>query len=167
MTLSRSKTLIAAIAVLSFLGFLDASYLALEHYLGAVPACSILEGCEIVTTSSYATLEGTIAAIRGGEPVFLIPRGISVALAGAAYYGVFFLAAVLSWRANGRFLLQLAPFSGLGVLAAAWFLSLQAFVLDAFCVYCIASAAVSTLLFLTALGLIQWKRSRIGAAING
>lgn len=158
MTPLPPKALLLIFCILSFLGFLDASYLTFEHYLGSVPACSFLEGCELVTTSPYATLEGTWAAFRGREPVFLVPRGISVALLGALYYGALFMAAAASWGRRDAIFLRLLPFTAVGLLAAAWFLSLQAFVLQAFCVYCIFSAATSTALFLVALALLQWKR---------
>jgi uncharacterized membrane protein len=70
------KWIIFGLIVVSFLGFLDATYLAAKHYLGAPIACSIFEGCEKVTTSQYAA-------------VFNIP----VALLGALYYLLF-----LFWR---------------------------------------------------------------------
>mgnify|MGYP001608292284 CR=1 FL=1 len=154
------KALLGAIAVISFLGFSDASYLAAEHYLGATPACSILEGCETVTKSGYATVEGTFNALTGGDWALIIPRGISVALLGGIYYLIFFVASVAAWDGQNRWIFRIAPFSVLGLAASAWFLYAQAALLKAFCLYCIVSAATSALLFVVAAILIQWDRSR-------
>ena len=63
------------IGLFSFLGLMDASYLAAKHYTGTIPPCAIVKGCEAVTTSQYATIG--LPAVEGG---------ISVALLGAIYY---------------------------------------------------------------------------------
>ena len=97
--------------VLSFLGFLDASYLALEHYLGRVPVCVILEGCEVVTTSPYATIEGTVSALTGVAVSPVVPRGISVALLGSIYYLFIFIVSIAAMDKKEGLLLKIAPWT--------------------------------------------------------
>ena len=128
--------------IFGFLGFLDSTYLAAKHYLGFSVNCSILNGCEQVLNSSYAT-------------VF----GVPVALMGAFYYLIIFLAliAYLDWK---KFLfLKIAvilPISGF--LFTLWLLVTQIFLLEAFCLYCLVSAVLTTGLFLLSLYLILSKR---------
>src|SRR5665811_1198486 len=64
MHLVKNRHLIPAL-VLSFLGFIDASYLTIVHYRDALPNCSILKGCDIVTTSALSTIGGIPIALFG------------------------------------------------------------------------------------------------------
>lgn len=136
------KWIPVTMAVLSFIGFLDASYLAAKHYLGEVPDCSILKGCEIVTTSEYAVI-----------------LGVSIALLGALYYLAIFLGTVLyldSKRALVLKLVALLPVAGFAF--SLYLVYLMLFVLDAICLYCMGSATTSTLLFI--LSLLIFNRIR-------
>ncbi len=127
-----------AFLILSFLGFLDASYLTAAHYFGVPLQCSILNGCELVTTSEYAV-------------VF----GIPVALAGAIYYGTIFLLSIAYAETRDiKFLKVASHLTIFGILASAWFVYLQIFVIKAICLYCILSAITSTLLFLLGMGVL-------------
>lgn len=125
------------IALFSFLGFLDASYLAIEHYLGGVPPCSIVAGCEIVLISSYAE-------------VF----GVPVALLGALYYFAIFMSALLIISLDLEFLwILIVIISSAGLLASAYFVYLQIFVIGAICLYCFFSATMTFLIFM----FVIWK----------
>lgn len=130
--------LIIAFLVVSFLGFLDSTYLAAQHYLGAIPPCVITTGCETVLTSDYSAI-----------------LGVPVALIGAAYYILIFLLAVLSLDTKRKaiiyFLVFLAP---VGFLASLYFVYLQLFVIKEICSYCVISAAASTILFLLGLFIL-------------
>jgi len=55
---------IAAIIFLavSAVGFLDATYLTVEHYRVGIPPCAIL-GCEIVLTSAQSRIAGVPVAL--------------------------------------------------------------------------------------------------------
>jgi len=143
-TMPGSKPFAIAFLILSFLGFLDSAYLTVEHYRGVAPPCSLLSGCERVTTSPYSRL-----------------LGVPVALAGALYYLVLLLMTVFALEeAAARALhwaLRLAP---LGFLASMWFVFVQAFLLRAFCLYCLFSAATSTALF--AVALAYWRGAGLG-----
>jgi len=137
-------------AVLAFIGFLDASYLTIQHYKGVPPPCSLLEGCEIVTTSKYAEV-----------------LGIPVALPGVLYYLSILILTVSFFSSkdgsifgggNKRFLAWAALLTPFGFIASLWFLFIQFFVIDALCLYCLVSASTSTALFI--LGLIIMRRTK-------
>jgi uncharacterized membrane protein len=125
------KSVVLAFLIVSLLGFLDATYLTAKHYLGEVPTCSVIEGCEKVLTSSYATV--------GRVPV---------ALMGAFYYlAIFFLTvAYLDTKRKGLFYFT-ARLTLVGFLVSLGLIYLQLFVIKAICLYCMASAASSTILF--------------------
>ena len=131
------------IGLFSFLGLIDASYLATKHYTGTIPPCAIIKGCEVVTTSQYATIG--LPAVEGG---------ISVALLGAIYYLIVLIIsiAIIDTKSD-RLKKFLARFSVIGLLASIWFISLQLFVIKALCLYCLASAFSSTAIFITAFFL--------------
>ncbi len=107
------------------------------HLDGETPKCKLIEGCDVVTTSSYAE-------------VF----GIPVALFGAlGYLSILLLA--LHYQ-DSRWLVELRLISFLSfvaLLASAWFVYLQAFVIGAWCQYCLLSATTSILLFLIGVRL--------------
>lgn len=125
------------IGLLSFLGLIDASYLAVKHYSGTIPTCAIVKGCEAVTTSQYAAI-----------------GGVSVALLGAIYYLIVLITSILIIDTKSDWLKKfLAGFSVIGLLASIWFISLQLFVLKALCLYCLVSAFSSTAIFITAFFL--------------
>src|SRR3990170_963579 len=125
------------IGLFSFLGLVDASYLAAKHYSGTIPPCAIVKGCEVVTTSQYATI-----------------GGVSVALLGAIYYlTVLVISIAIIDTKSDRLKKFLAGFSVIGLLASIWFISLQLFVIKALCLYCLASAFSSTAIFITAFFL--------------
>lgn len=126
---------------LSLIGFFDAAYLAIEHLRGVPVICSILNGCEKVTTSKYATIG-------------LIP----VALVGALYYLIiFFLAVAVLETGYWKIVYALSWFTIIGFLASVWFMYLQLFVINALCLYCVASAMTSTALFITGIYVIAKK----------
>ena len=119
-------------ALLSLVGVLDAGYLTVEHFRGQTPACNLLHGCEIVTTSTYSEVAGVPVA-RFGVFFYLVILGLSV------YYFD---------KRNRETLTLLSRLTPLGLAAAVYFTSIQAFVLQAWCQWCIGSAITSTLLFL-------------------
>lgn len=127
----RSKFLGWFFLVVSFLGWLDATYLVIKHYQGVTPPCTLLHGCEIVTTSAYSIL-----------------WGIPLALYGAVYYLLVFVLSIIYLETGNARLLRLAGrFTVIGFLASLYFVYLQLFVIEAICVYCLGSATTSTLLF--------------------
>ena len=132
----KLKIIAALFLILAFLGFADAAYLTAKHFLDSPVTCTLLEGCEVVTTSQYSKI-----------------FGVPVALFGLLYYFLIFIL-VNRYRETGSAppLLWASRFTVFGLLASAWFLFVQAVLLKAFCVYCLGSALTSTALFI--LGLV-------------
>lgn len=133
------KLIAACFLVLSGLGFIDATYLSVEHWSAVVPPCSLAGGCEVVLTSRYATV--------GSVPI---------ALFGAIYYLAVFLLAYGYFDSGRLAWLRLASWLAvLGFAVSLVLVYLQFFVLRALCQYCLLSAGISTGLFL--LGLLVLK----------
>ncbi|HEX8634043.1 MAG TPA: vitamin K epoxide reductase family protein [Pyrinomonadaceae bacterium] len=125
----RISRLYALAAVLSLAGLADAVYLTVEHLTGRSVRCTVTSGCSEVLSSPYATI--------GGYPLAL--------LGALAYFTAFSLATLAAFgsrRAGNLFAVLVA----LMFAASLWLLYLQAFVLHAFCQYCLLSAAITTLL---------------------
>lgn len=133
--------LLAALVALVGLG--DAIYLTVQHYTAAPVPCSLLEGCEKVLTSSYATILGIPLALFGA----------------AAYFSAFVLA--LLWAFGNRWAWRLfgAQVAFMTVFSI-WLIYVQAFVLGAFCQFCLLSAGVTfTLLVIALISLFRRSKS--------
>ena len=127
---ARVPLLYILAGVLSLAGLADAIYLTVEHLKGRSVRCTVTSGCSEVLGSSYAVI--------GGYPL---------ALFGAlAYFAAFSLATLAAFgsRRAGNLLAILAA---LMFATSLWLLYVQAFVLRAFCQYCLLSAAITTLVF--------------------
>jgi uncharacterized membrane protein len=125
------------------LGFLDATYLTIQHYNHVIPPCTLLHGCEQVLTSQFATVVG-----------------IPVALFGALYYAIIFLGVLVYTQIKSERLLRLLSwFTFTGFAASVWFVYLQAFVLHNFCQFCLGSAITSTALFITGLAVLLKRKT--------
>ena len=122
-----------AVAVLSLAGLALATYLSVEHVTGGEAACVVSEGCGDVTTSDYAVLLGVPVAFIG------VAGYAALFLATLAYLGLESPPSSLAYA-----LLGLAV---LGESLTAYFLYAQAFRIQAYCIYCLASAAVMTSAF--------------------
>lgn len=133
------KKIVVAVLVISFLGLLDASYLTAKHYSGSPINCSILEGCEQVTTSQYSTI-----------------FGIPIALGGAVYYLMIFVLSFLYLDTkNSKFFSVIPTLATIGFLASLGLVYLQIFVIKAICIYCMGSAVTSTILFILSVLIIK------------
>lgn len=123
---------------LALLGFADATYLTLEHFMGGIIPC-VTGGCETVTTSVYATI--------GPVPI---------ALLGALYYLTSFLLLVYFSQEKKRLAFQLfLAIEAFSFVVSAVLVYLQIFVLKAICQYCVLSALITTLLFI--LGVYYYR----------
>jgi uncharacterized membrane protein len=135
-----------ATAVVALVGLADACYLTVEHLSGRSVRCMIVSGCDEVLQSSYATVAGQV-------PV--------AALGAVAYFTVFSLATLALFGYAGARRLVPAVVAAM-FLATLWFVYLQAFVIRAFCVYCLLSAGVTTVLTLLTLArLLSARKSRL------
>ena len=116
-------------ALVSLIGLADALYLTVEHVTGQSVRCTIVAGCSEVLSSQYAVVKGVPLAAIGA----------------AAYFTVFSLAtlAAFGYRIAGTLLTAVVL---LMFLISLWLIYLQAFVIHAFCQFCLLSAAVTTAL---------------------
>jgi uncharacterized membrane protein len=117
------------IAIFALVGLADATFLTVAHMTGDDAVCGSMAGCSTVLGSAYSAIKGIPTAAFGA----------------VAYFGVFSLAILAAFRyPNARRLLLFLV--GLMLLASFYFLYLQAFVLHAFCPFCLGSAAITFLL---------------------
>ena len=127
-------------AVVALIGLGDAIYLIIHHLTGEQVPCSIVAGCEMVLTSSYATI-----------------AGVPLAAFGAIAYFVAFSLAILAAFGNSKawflFGIQVVLMS----LFTLWLLYLQAFVIGAFCQFCLLSALVTFTLLIIAIISKFWR----------
>src|SRR5258708_5075795 len=125
------KGIALAFLLLALAGFLDATYLTVDHYLRLPVPCSAVFSCETVLTSRYSQI-----------------FGVPVSLAGVLYYGAIFLLSLAALsRKNEKLLRAVAQFTPIGFIASLVFIYLQFFVIHAICIYCMISAALSITLF--------------------
>src|SRR5262252_7449189 len=130
MTASRFRTILyTAVAIVSVAGLADATYLSVQALTGETLSCGGSPDCFRVLGSSYANV--------GGVPV---------ALLGAFAYFCVFTFATFAAFGYARARTFLIPTIGAMFLATLWFLYVQAFVLHAYCRYCLLSAAITFLL---------------------
>jgi uncharacterized membrane protein len=116
-------------AFISLAGLADATYLTVMALTGETAACGGSPGCSEVLGSGYAKIAGIPVAIFG---VF----GYFAAFAFAIFAGFGYR------RARGLFALTVWTM----FVMTLWLLYVQAFVLHAFCRYCLFSAAFTFLL---------------------
>jgi uncharacterized membrane protein len=133
----KRHTLAVLTLVFAFLGIADAWYLAQSAITGSSLSCSIegLDGCNIVAQSAYSHLFG-------------VPLGVY----GVFFYAlVFILAAVALVHMRRPLALGLFALGITGLLASIAFIGIQVFLIQALCIYCLASAFLALLVFITTL----------------
>ncbi len=131
-----------AAMLLSLIGVGDAVFLTVHHLTGRNVRCAITTGCDAVLASPYATM-GTIP----------------IAALGALGYFVAFSLATLAIFGYERARSLLAFVVVLMLISTLWLLYLQAFVLRAFCDYCLLSAAMT--FGLTIVVVLGWNEERL------
>ncbi len=105
--------MIKTIFLLSLVGLADSVYLTVKHFTHSDINCSIFNECDLVTTSAYSTI-----------------LDIPVALLGVIFYGLLIALTIK------KSLVSLLIISSIGFFASMWFVYVQAFVLESFCLYC-------------------------------
>lgn len=127
------------LVLLTFLGFIASGLALREHYRTDESPCSINEhwDCGIVNHSPFAVL-----------------AGVPVAVIGMA--GYVFLAALALKRAYRLFLAAAL----VGLSFSLYLAHVEAHILGVWCIYCVASLAVISLLTLLGLGTVVLSRTR-------
>jgi uncharacterized membrane protein len=113
----------AAAAIVALVGLADATYLTVKHFTDGIVPCSIIAGCETVLTSRYAEFGGIPLAAFGAAAYF-----VAFALALLAAFGN-----RVTWTLFGVQVIFMSLFT-------LWLLYLQAYVIGAFCQFCLLSA---------------------------
>jgi len=130
MTISRFRTILFTVAaIVSLAGLADATYLTVQALTGETLTCGGSPDCFRVLGSSFAKV--------GPVPV---------ALLGAIAYFTVFTFATFAAFGYARVRMFLSLVIAAMFLATLWFLYVQAFVLHAYCRYCLFSAAITFLL---------------------
>jgi len=124
----------AAIAILAFLGTIDALYLSMKRNT-PVP-CHITHGCENVLTSKYSEVAGV--------PLSWIGLGFYITVLSLAVFSVF----EETGRSSGTPLRLIFYLSGAALVVSALLVGIQAFIIKAFCEYCLLSATLVLTIFL-------------------
>ena len=152
--LSRQRKIpnwtLVVLLVSSGIGFLDATYLSARHFLGSMPTCSVFSGCEDVLTSPYSMIG-------------LVP----VAFLGSIYYLLIFLFTVAYIDSRRNEVIAVAALLTIaGLMATAWFVYLQIFVIQAICLYCMLSALMTMFLFAAGIKILKSAKIVEGALEN-
>ena len=134
----RTKFFDILTAAVALVGLADAIYLTAEHLAGRSVICMVTTGCDKVLQSQYAQLPGSIPL---------------AALGALAYFTVFSLA-TLSIFGYRHTALPIRLTVAAMFAFTLWLLYLQAYVIEAFCSYCLLSAAVTTTL--AAIQIARW-----------
>jgi uncharacterized membrane protein len=132
---ARALRLLTALVALA--GVVLATYLTSAHYAEGSLVCPVGGGCETVQESQYAEI-----------------AGVPVAVLGLGAYVV--LLALVLWDTPAA-RLAAAAIALVGFMFSAYLLVVQAFVLDAFCVWCL----VNDVLIAPALAVLTALRLRL------
>jgi uncharacterized membrane protein len=137
MTVSRFRTIIYIVAaIVSLAGLADATYLTVQALTGETLGCGGSPDCFKVLGSSYARLAGIPVASFGVLAYFSVFTFATFAVFGYARARIFLILTI-----------------GAMFLTTLWLLYVQAFLLHAYCRYCLFSAAITFLLAGLVIGL--------------
>jgi uncharacterized membrane protein len=117
-------------AAVALVGLGDAVYLTIHHYTAEVVPCGEGFDCGAVLNSQYAEMFGIPLAAFGA----------------AAYFAAFSLAILTAFGNRSTWTLFGVQIS-LMLLFTVWLLYLQAYVIEAYCQFCLLSAATTFVLF--------------------
>ncbi len=138
--MTRPKLAVWVLVGAAFLGLIDSAYLGINSLQGVIVPCEITSGCEQVLTSSYSHL-----------------FGVSISWFGFCFYGLVAASALLSLFGFPHFLRVSMATSVLAFIVTLYLLYVQAFVLKAFCQYCLVSAFLVTVILGFHLLTNAWK----------
>jgi uncharacterized membrane protein len=129
------------LASLAFIGMIDSGYMAFNSLMHFIVPCGIAKGCDEVLNSPYARI-----------------RGISIAWGGLAFYFSMAFGGIFAAYGFDRILRLTLPIAILAFVFTLYLLYLQAFVILAFCDYCLLSALLVTLSLILHVVAKAWKK---------
>ncbi|HEY2385135.1 MAG TPA: vitamin K epoxide reductase family protein [Terriglobia bacterium] len=125
------------IGCLALVGMVDALYLSIKRNAGPIP-CHVTHGCMDVLTSRYSEIAGI--------PLSWLGLAFYVTILSLAVFKLFEDAdRPLNFPLSAIFYL-----TGTGLVVSALLVGIQAFILKAYCEYCLLSATLVLLMFLLA-----------------
>lgn len=128
--------------LLGLAGFADALYLTFSHYRQHTLGCSILNGCDEVLTSEYSEI-----------------AGIPLALFGAAYYLMLVAGTIASYQTGAKsWFSAIFLINSSGFIVSLVLVYVQWTVIQAFCQYCVLSAAITTVMLVILLFSLRIKK---------
>jgi uncharacterized membrane protein len=142
----NSRSALRLMRILSLVGLTIAAYLAVTYAQDQAPYCAGSGGCESVQTSEYVTI------ING---LLNVPK------LGMIGYILLLALTILRGRLNERaeFYLPLLTYGAalIGLSYSAYLTYLEAFVIRAWCYWCLASAALMVIILV--LSIIDLRRA--------
>ncbi len=141
------------LVLLAFFGIADAWYLTASALTDTALSCdlgAVLDGCNIVAQSAYSKI-----------------MGVPLATFGVLFYSLMFVAAGLLFVFKHH-LLDRALFwlASVGAVASIGFLGLQFIFIKALCIYCIASAVASFMMWFVTRDLLRMWKTRPAEAVH-
>lgn len=134
-----NKWLVIVFFSAALIGFADSSYLTAQHIRGVIPPCGLLSNCERVLTSQYATI--------GPMPV---------AALGMVYYGSILVLLIAFFDMRDRRILHAASWLAVaGMLGSLYFVYVQAFIIGAWCPYCLVSTAMAAVMLIVSVAIMR------------
>ncbi len=133
---SSSATIwVVLFVIIAFIGFADSVYLTASHYIGELPTCTVVEGCDEVALSEYSTI--------GPVPLSLL---------GVLFYTLMIVWGVVWLDSRKKGVFRFMPLITIpAFLFSMWLIYVMFYVIDALCIYCLISSGTTTLLMLLSL----------------
>lgn len=141
MNLTKNKFILYSL-ILSFLGFLLATYLTILHFKNVIPPCTVTSGCETVLTSQFAQIGPVPLAFLGS----------------LFYLAVLIVCLLILTNYKKLYLNAFYLLSVLGFIVSVILILIQQFLIHAFCQYCILSEVIST--GIVVLAVLKYKESK-------
>jgi uncharacterized membrane protein len=131
------------IIIMALTGFTDAVYLTVKHYVGELPVCTVVAGCEEVALSKYSTI-----------------AGVPISLLGTLFYLTVLIVSVAWFDTKKYSLLQKLPLITVpAFMFSIWLMYLMFAEIEALCIYCLLSAATSTIIMAISIWIIYKMRT--------
>jgi uncharacterized membrane protein len=131
------------LAVLAVAGVGTSSYLTYSHYADKATVCAGIGSCAFVQSSEYSKVAGV--------PVALLGLLFFIGLAGLVVARLRRMPAALQWGQPAAFAMTLG-----GLAFVSYLTYIELFVIDAICVWCVGTAAITLAAFVVAaLGSVR------------